>query len=307
VSVIGECGQGGRVNKLLGNRVAILLFVLPATVIFSVFIVLPLVPSFVISLYEHDGFSFVRFVGLGNYRAILHSATFWQANLRSAVVVVIQQVLGLGISFSLAVLLSSHTRGMQRYFKTASFIPAVLSVTVVGALWVAIYQPDWGLLNGALKAVGLGRLARPWLHEYRSALVSVIVTFVWQYIGFNMVMFYAGMMSIPEKYYESARIEGAGLLRTTFGITIPLLGDVIRFVLVLSVLGSLRLFDHVQIMTRGGPGDASQTPIYYLYYVAFLKSSFGEGSAVAILFAIEGVAVSLLIQRLIARERLEFT
>jgi multiple sugar transport system permease protein/raffinose/stachyose/melibiose transport system permease protein len=134
----------------------------------------------------------------------------------------------------------------------------------------------------------------------------VTAAFLWQYIGFNMVLFYAGIKAIPKTYFEAALIDGAGPVKSNIKITIPLLQDIIKVVLVISIMGCLAQFVHVLLMTRGGPGDRTWTLMYYFYQIAFREHDFGRGCAVAAVFLIECVAVSKLIDRFVAREGIEF-
>ena len=181
-----------------------------------------------------------------------------------------------------------------------------MAVTIIAQIWIAIYNPQWGLVNSFLRAVGLDDLARSWLTDESTAMTSVAITFIWQYIGFNMVLFYAGLKSIPRTYFEAALIDGAGPVRSTWYITIPLLQDIIKYVLIISVLGCMGLYVHVKMMTSGGPGDATMTVIYLLFNTAFKDMEFGRGCAVAMLFLGECVVVSAVINRFVAREKIEF-
>lgn len=136
-------------------------------------------------------------------------------------------------------------------------------------MWVAFYEPRWGLLNSVLRALGLDSLTRQWLTDERTVVFCVAIAFLWQYIGLNGLLFYTGIKAIPKTYYEAATIDGAGFITTSLKITIPLLQEVIKYLLLLSVLGCMSQFAHVRIMTSGGPGEASRTVVYQMYYTDF--------------------------------------
>ncbi|MCD9023505.1 carbohydrate ABC transporter permease [Cohnella silvisoli] len=292
-------------NRYFGNRLAVFVFAFPALLLFTAFVIYPLFPEMMISLQNHDGFKSEGFVGLANYMDVLNSQTFWQANKNTLLVVALSIFVGLPISLMLALLMDAQTPSIRRFFKAAAVFPAVLSVTVVAQMWIAFYEPTWGLFNEILRTVGLGHLAKQWLTDKDTALISVAVALFWQYIGLNALLFYTGIKSIPKTYYEAALIDGAGYVKASIKITIPLLQDVVKYVLIISTLGSMALYAHVRIMTMGGPGDASRTIVYQMYYTAFERSEFGKGTATAMLFIIECLIISFLINRFVAREKIE--
>lgn len=173
-------------------------------------------------------------------------------------------------------------------------------------MWKMILQPDWGLLDVFLKAVGLERLIRIWLVDTSTAMWAIIVAFLWQYIGFNMILFYSGIKAIPQQYLEAARIEGANTFQEWIYVTIPLIRETIKFVLILSTAGTLATFAHVEILTEGGPGDITRTVVYQLYHRGFLQGDFGKANAIAIFYAVFGTLLFILINNFIARKRVEY-
>lgn len=293
-------------NRYYKSKRAIAFFALPGLLLYTAFVVFPLFPEVLISFQKHNGITSSGFVALENYQWALQNDRFWIGNANILYVMFLSTCIGLPISLVLAILLDFQGGRMRRFFKTVSFIPAILAVTIIAQIWIAIYNPQWGLVNSFLRAVGLDDLARSWLTDESTAMTSVAIAFIWQYIGFNMVLFYAGLKSIPRTYFEAALIDGAGPVRSTWYITIPLLQDIIKYVLIISVLGCMGLYVHVKMMTSGGPGDATMTVIYLLFNTAFRDMEFGRGCAVAMLFLGECVVVSSLINRFVAREKIEF-
>lgn len=293
-------------KKFFGNKLAICVFSLPTLILFTVFVVYPIFPEILISLQKNDGFKSSGFVGLSNYMAVLKSPVFWKANYNTLIIVALSTLIALPISLLLALLIDLQTEWMKRFFKATAVFPAVLSVTVIAQMWVAIYEPQWGLLNSLLKFLGLGSLETAWLSNEKTVVVCIAIAFLWQYLGLNALIFYTGIKTIPKTYHEAALIDGAGFFTRSIKITIPLLQEMIKYLLFVSVLGCMSQFAHVRIMTSGGPGDASRSVIYQLYYTAFSVSDFGQGSAIAVLFIIECLIITVIINKTVAREKIEY-
>jgi ABC-type sugar transport system permease subunit len=195
---------------------------------------------------------------------------------------------------------------VKNLFKIGAVFPAIISVVVIAQMWVAIYDPNWGLINSFLKAIGLGSLASSWLTDKSTVVICISIAYLWQYIGLNTLILYTGIKSIPHTYYEAAKLDGAGFWKANFHITIPLLSDVLQYVLILSTLGSMAQFAHIRVMTAGGPGFSSRSMIYEMYYNAFSRSDFGAGSAVAVLFIIQCLIVTFIINKLLHKEAIQY-
>ena len=293
-------------NKFYGNRIAIFLFSFPALALFTAFVIYPVFPEIAIGFQNNNGFKNMGYVGIANYLKVFHDPTFWHSNLNTVIIVVVSTCVGLPLSLLLALVMDRQGDSVRRFFKASSVFPAVLSVTVIAQMWVAIYDPQWGLINSVLRVFGLDSIALAWLSDERTVVLAITAAFLWQYLGLNALLFYTGIKAIPKTYYEAALIDGAGFFKTSLKITIPLLQDVTKYLLVLSVLGCMSQFAHVRIMTAGGPGDSSRTVIYQLFFKAFSASDFGQGCAIAILFIFECLVLTFFINRFVAREKIEF-
>ena len=293
-------------NKFYGNKLAIFIFAFPTLLLFSAFVIYPIFPEIAISFQDNNGFKNAGYVGITNYTNVFKDATFWKSNLNTLLIVLISTCIGLPVSLLLALFMDRQSDSVRRFFKASSVLPAVLSVTVIAQMWVAIYEPQWGLINSVLRVFGLDSLALPWLSDERTVIPAITIAFLWQYLGLNTLLFYTGIKAIPKTYYEAAVIDGAGFFRTSLKITVPLLQDVTKYLLVLSVLGCMSQFAHVRVMTAGGPGDASRTVIYQLFFKAFSASDFGMGCAIAIVFVFECLVLTFIINRFVAREKIEF-
>lgn len=296
-----------RTHRLTYARgIDIAVFVLPAMIVFAVFVLYPIIPELIISFQDNDGFSVKGWVGWDNYNAIFTSPNFRLAHKNTYITVAVAILGGFPISLLLALLMDVTSPRTRNFFKFASVFPAVLSPTVIGRLWVAIYENDWGVINSLLRAVGLGSWTHAWLGEPKFVMACVAVVFVWQVIGLDALLLYAGIKAIPKTYYEAAQLDGGGFWVNSIHITIPLLQDMIKYVILTLTLGALGMFSYVNVMTLGGPGYSSRTVTYEMYQLAFARSEFGQGCAVAVVFMLECITIALIINRYIAREKIEY-
>lgn len=293
-------------NKHFVRRIDIAVFALPALILFTVFVIYPLIPQLLISFQDHNGFVSHGYVGFENYIETFTSKAFLLSVKNTYLIVFMSVCIAIPISLLLALLMDILGENERRYFKLSSVMPALLSVTVIAQMWIAIYEPNWGLVNNLLEQLGLENLTRTWLGEKETVVICIAIAFLWQYIGINALLFYTGIKTIPKSIKEAAVIDGANFLQKSIFVIIPLLRDVGKYVLIVSTLGSMALFPHVRIMTMGGPGSMSRTMIYQLYYKAFSQSEFGQGSAIAIIFVIQSIIVSILINRFVAKDQIEY-
>jgi multiple sugar transport system permease protein len=225
-----------------------------------------------------------KFVGLENFQNMLTDQRFLTA-LKNTVFFVGLTVPALVIlGLLIAIFLNQDLRG-KALGRVAIFTPYVLMSTVVGVIWTWLLEKDFGLINVYLGKLGIP--GPPWLVDPDTAMFGIIIATVWWTVGFNTVLFLAGLQDIPEEYYEAAQIDGANSLQIFFLITIPLLSPTIFMVILLSIINSFQVFDQVYVMTSGGPGMATLTLVQYIYTAAFQFRKMGYGAAVAsVLFAI---------------------
>lgn len=274
-------------NKMLGRKSYVAVFVLPALLIFTCFTIAPLIASFVYSLFNYDGIGTMTFKGLGNYIRMFTKDQYMITAVKNSVLLVVGSLLiQLPISLLLALVLARGVKGEQ-FFRTVYFLPVVISSMVIGQLWTKMFNSDYGLLNNLIRHFGNPDYHYSWLSTPRTAFFSTMVPAIWQYIGYHMLIFYAGIKSISTDYYEAAQIDGASHLQTTFKITLPLLAPVIKTCMVFSITGSLRAFDLIYVMTGGGPNHASEVPATLMYNNLFRRGLYGYGSAQAMFIVIE--------------------
>ncbi|SFB06005.1 raffinose/stachyose/melibiose transport system permease protein [Cohnella sp. OV330] len=247
-------------------------FVMPAFILFLVFFILPNIASFVLGFTDWSLFYFddIRFNGLDNFERLFTEANFLTAIKNTfyfaILTVIVKNVLG----FLLALLVHKPSR-YNNYLRSVIFLPITISSIVVAIVFVAIYNPSNGILNEGLRAVGLGGLANDWLFDPKIAMTSISFMEVWQWTGFNMCIFIAGLQSISKEYYEAASIDGASKFKQTLHITLPLLMQSINITVIFSIISGLKVFAQVYGTTNGGPADATQVLGTFLY------KSFGQG------------------------------
>lgn len=294
-------------RRLLNDKnITIVAFLLPALVLYGTFVIIPIFQSFRFSLYHWDGLGpLTRFIGLENYATLLRDETFWQALRNNFALVGFSLVTQLPPAVLLAVLLTGAIRGRD-FFRTMFFSPQILSAVATGYLFYYIYEPTFGLLNQALKLLGLGALARGWLGDQMLALPAVLAVISWRHIGFYMVLFMAAIEGIPDEIFEAAQIDGCNKRQLVWHITLPLMSGAIRTAAVLVMVGSIKYFDLIWIMTRGGPVHASELIATYMYKETFLNWHMGYGATLAVALFVVAFSVSLLFLRLTSRgERAE--
>jgi raffinose/stachyose/melibiose transport system permease protein len=281
-------GEPGRIGYL---------YLLPAFAVFALFVLAPLGHSAWLSLFEWDGLTEGRWVGLANYGDVLSDSELRSAFVHALVLVVFYSLLPVAIGLLLAgVVARTRVRGLA-FFRTVIFLPQVVAMVVVATMWKLIYDPDGGPINEGLRAVGLGSLTRSWLGDFDLALPAVGLVGTWVMFGLAMVLLTAGVQKIPRSLYDAARMDGAGALHEFLAVTLPALRGEIAVALTLTTINALRNFDLVYITTKGGPGDATKVPAYEVYDRAFNTGKVGSGAAVGISLALVIFAISLIINR----------
>lgn len=274
----------------------VLAFVLVPLLAEAVWVFWPALQGFYLALTDWDGVSPPRFVGLGNFREMAHDGVFRTAALDTVLWLVLFGGLSALLGLGAALLLQQERRGVG-FYRAALFLPVVFSLVATALVWQAIYQPD-GVLNQMLAALGLGSLRHAWLADQDTALYAVIVPALWRQIGYVMVLYLAGLKGIDPALYEAAKVDGAGRLQRFRHVTLPQLRGVNAVVLSVIVIDSLRSFDVVWSLTRGGPYHSSELLSTYMYSTAFQSLRLGYGSALAVVIFLLafGVIASYLVR-----------
>ncbi len=259
-----------------------LLFALPFLVLFAVFMLWPLAQGLWMSLTDRALSAHTpSFVGLGNFSEAIQDAEMWRALGHTAWFTLISTVPLVVAALVMALLVHTGLPGRWMW-RLAFFAPYLLPVGVVGLLWIWLYQPDLGLYNHLLDAVGLGQLS--WLSDESVALWAIALTTLWWTVGFNFLLYLAALQSIPDHLYEAAAIDGAGAWRRLMSITLPQLSRITMVITVLQILASLKVFDQVYLLTKGGPNNSTRPVVEYVYDVGFTGYRLGYASAVSYLF-----------------------
>lgn len=270
------------------------LMVLPALALFVVFVIYPLFEGAWISLHQWDGLSEMKWIGLDNYRFVFRDKVFWKSmrnTFQFAIgVTVIKNIAGL----ALAVLLNKKIIG-RTFFRASVFMPVTISFIVIGILWSWIFNPTFGLLNSMLSSLHLDFLIQGWLSDPKIALWSVMWVDIWKWTGFHMVLFLAGMQSIPEDLYEAASIDGANRWQSFLHITTPMLSAVTTVSVLMSFIGAfVSNYDVVYVMTGGGPFHATEVALTWIVSTTFRFASVGKANAMSIiLFLLVAIFASI--------------
>lgn len=290
----------GRRNKEV--LVSVLLS-LPALVLFIALIIYPVCNTVYLSFTKWKGIAGIpkQFVGLDNYIKVLSNDSFWNALLNSGYFMIGGFLILMPLSFALALIVTSRMK-YTRFLKTAYFMPVMLSTTAVALIWVYILNPSWGAVNQLLSATGFEELRRDWLATPVLNVWCVVLVNEWMYAGYNMLIFAAGLVVIPETLYDAAKIDGCDWWARLKHIILPLSKESFKIFSVLCITGCLKVFDLIWAMTKGGPNNVSSTPAILLYTEAFTYKDFGKSSVIGVFLLIMGGALSLLVNRALRRE-----
>jgi raffinose/stachyose/melibiose transport system permease protein len=282
-------------NKKMKKTLTISLFIAPALLVYSLYVIYPILSTLNYSFYNWNGISQKVFIGLDNYARMLNDDVFWLALKNNAWVVLASVFIQIPLGLIMALLLFAPIRGI-RFFNGAYFIPFLMSTVAVGMLWRLMYDPINGTINKLINLFGFENIA--WLSENNTAIFSVLLVIVWQFAPFYMILFKAGIVGISEELYEAAEIDGANYLHKFAKITFPLLAPTIVTSSILAIVGSLKSFDLFYIMTGGGPNHRTELLGTYMYKQAFVNYNMGYGSAIAFIMFIIALVVVVIIQLL---------
>ncbi len=260
-------------------------FVTPALLLIGVFFAIPVLGAFVLSFTDFDiysvgDFSSTRFIGLANYRDLATAPLFWTATKNTLYFVVIGGPLSAAVSLAAALLVNAKLIRFRAFFRSAFFAPWVTTLVAMALVWRYIYHPQYGLLNAALGGIGIGPI--DWLGTTTWAMPSLILLSVWKNFGYNMLVFLAGLQSIPEELYEAAALDGAGPWRRFRHVTLPMLGPTFIFVGVVTMIASFQVFSEPYVMTQGGPLKSTLTLVLFMYEQGFRWWRLGYSAAIAV-------------------------
>lgn len=280
-------------------------FLIPSLLIYFTFVIYPYASAMYISLTRWRGLSQPpQFIGLANFQKMLHDEHFWNALGNNAVYLVVLPTFTILLALFFAFLLTQGVP-LSKFYRISYFFPQLMSVVAIGVLWSFVYHPTIGILNSLLEAVGI---ADPpiWLGDPNTVLGAVSGVAIWQAVGFYMVLFIAAMEAVPMSIYEAAMIDGANRWKLFTKITIPMIWDTLTTALIFIMIFATNMFAITQTMTQGGPSRSSEVLSTFLYDEAFLGSKFGYGTAIAVTLFFIVLVISLVVQRVMRRDSLEY-
>ncbi|MDR3494193.1 MAG: sugar ABC transporter permease [Ancalomicrobiaceae bacterium] len=294
-------GDEPRSSRRLARDLAPIVFLGPAVLLLLVFLIYPLMSSFRLSLLAWNGLGHEgSYIGLANWWRLLHDGLFWAAAKNNILLAVFSVLIQLPIAVVLAVVLDGLGRGSQ-LLKILYFLPLLMSSVALGVLFKNFYDPNFGPLNALLEGIGLGGLQQDWLGDTHFSLASVIAVICWQNIPFYMVLFLAGLASFPAELSEAAVLDGASQMTIFWRLKLPHLKGTLRTGALLAIIGSLRYFDLIYVMTGGGPEGASELMATYMYHQVFASFQLGYGSTVASAMFIVVTVIAAISLRLTSR------
>ena len=268
-------------------KLNIFLFLLPALILFIGVLIAPIIMSGYYSLTEWNGLKTPVFIGLANYKELFTSKSIniMRALKNALLLAVLSTFIQLPFALWLALKLSRKPRG-ERAFLSVYFMPVLISTVVIGQLWLKIYNPDYGVLNLLLRSLGLDSWTQIWLGDKKTALWAAFVPILWQYVGYHMLLMYAGIKGVPPELNEAAMLDGCTEGQVNRYIIIPYIKPILRVSVIFAVTGSLKSFDLIYVLTNGGPNHATEVPSTLMINLLFLRNRYGMGSTIAVMLII---------------------
>ncbi len=281
----------------MSNKWVIALYVLPSLLLLGGLVYIPIVLTGYYGLMSWDGIGEMTFIGLDNYSRLLQDSTFW-LSARHSFLLALFSTLSLIAYLAISLILSARLKGSE-LLRKIYLIPMLLSSVAIAQLWIKIYDPNNGMLNSLLTFLGVEN-PPAWLADRSTVLIAIFIAIIWQYAGFYIIIYSAALKGIPYSLIEAARIDGATPFQIAYKIKIPLITGVIKVTIILAIVGSLKYFDLIYVMTGGGPNGASEVIASYMYKEAFGRYNFGYGSAIGFALLVLALLTTWLIQKLTA-------
>ena len=291
-------------KKTLQYKFNIFLFLLPALCLFVCVLIAPIIMSFFYSLTEWNGFTTPEFIGFKNYvelftsKSINISRALKNAFLLALLSCCIQLPFALWLALRLARPIKGRTALLSIYF-----MPVLISTVVIGQLWLKIYNPDYGVLNVMLRSLGLEKWTHIWLGDKKYALGAAFVPILWQYVGYHMLLMYAGIKGVPVELTEAAMLDGCTPSQVSRYIIIPYIRPILRVCVIFAITGSLKSFDLIYVLTNGGPSHATEVPSTLMISMLFLRNRYGMGSTIAVILIILCFFFAILINAVFKEEK----
>ena len=284
------------------------LSVIPAVILFFIFMIMPTISVFWMSLFKWGGLSNnKKFVGLNNFIILFKDEKFIKSFQNTLFLIVFVSIVTLVLAIALAAILIRKDIKFNNFFRIVFYLPNILSVVVISAIFSAILDPNQGIINATLGLFKLENWQRMWLGDPKTVVWCISIAMIWQAVGYYMVMYMSAMSSVPESLYEAADLEGASKIHQFFSITLPLVWGTVRTTLTFFIISCINLsFLFVKVMTSGGPDGASETVLGYMYKQAYGNSSYGYGMAIGVVIFLFSFGLSLILSKITEREVIEY-
>lgn len=291
-------------KKSFGYKLNIFLFLLPALILFIGVLIAPIFMSLGYSFTEWNGLKDPVFIGLENYQELFtsRSINIMRALKNSMLLAALSVFIQLTFALWLALKLGKKPVG-ERAYLSIFFMPVLISTVVIGQLWLKIYNPDYGVLNLALKSLGLESWTRIWLGDKKTVLWACFVPILWQYVGYHMLLMYAGIKGVPTELCEAGMLDGCTEGQLNRYIIIPYIKPILRVSVIFAVTGSLKSFDLIYVLTNGGPNHATEVPSTLMINLLFLRNRYGMGSTIAVMLIVLCFVFALLINLVFKEEK----
>jgi raffinose/stachyose/melibiose transport system permease protein len=279
----------------------IILALLPTLLIYTFFVIVPIFWSAYYGFFNWSGMGDAKYIGFTNYLEVIKDEIFWRS-LKNNFIIIGASVLGqVPIALVLALLLIKNSF-VNRFVRSAVFMPMVLSTVVVGLIWGYMYHPQIGVVNFVLESIGLESWTRAWLSDPKINMFAVSVPIIWNYIGPYLIIFLAALQNIPSEINDAAKLEGATGFTKLYYVTLPMIWNTVKVVIVLCIAGSLKAFDQVFVMTGGGPAQSTELLATYMYNNTFEVYRYGYGSAISTMIVVVSMILILISQVLMKRK-----
>lgn len=292
-------------KKYLGNKRVIIFLIAPTMILISVMVLYPMLVLVVHSFTEWDGLNPATFNGISNYIKLFKDPIFYTGLKNGLIFAGLQALIQIPLATLLAFAVKHSGRIEKKFFRISYYIPAVLSITVVSQLWLSMYNADNGLINKLFELLGIS-YRQNWLGDEHWAIVAITMVNIWQFTSYQFILLLSAANSIPDHYFEAARIDGCTKAQAHIKITIPLMQETYKYCLIIAITGGLNAFASMNIMTGGGPGTSTYTLTYLMYRSAFKIGNYGYGCTSAVMLVVQCLIVSIIINRLVARERIVY-
>jgi raffinose/stachyose/melibiose transport system permease protein len=280
-------------------------FLAPIIVIYLLNAVLPIIISIFYSFFNWTGGRTMKFIGLDNYLDLARDSEFWRSAYNNLIIVILCTVGQVGLALVVSFLLISRSLKFKEFHRTVIFFPVTVSALVIGFIWSLMYNKDYGLINFFFRLFRLERFILPWLDDPDYILITASLPVVLQYIGLYMIMFMGAIKSIPEEILECAGLDGCSDFQRSIRITLPMIYDTFKVAVMICVSGTMKIFDHILVLTNGGPGKSSQVLALYSYKISFDRMKLSYGATISMGILVLSILLTLGSRKLLGGKRYE--